>query len=106
MTQRVAVGEITRAYERVINAAHQRGIRVVIATLTPHSVRPADRAAINRWIRGHRHRVEGVLGFGELMQNPLAPSTWKQRYNAGDQTHPNALGMQAMADYVPLSVFR
>lgn len=106
LTQRVPVGEITRAYERVIDTARQRGIRVVIATLTPHSVRPSDRAAINRWIRRHRHRVDGILGFGELMQNSLAPSTWKQRYNAGDQTHPNALGMKAMADYVPLSVFR
>lgn len=102
----VPTDKVVGAYARIVEEAHRRGIRVVISTLTPHTVNRVDRGVVNRWIHRNGYRFDGVLGFGELMQNPLLPWTWKQRYNAGDQTHPNPLGMKAIADSVPLGVFR
>ena len=102
----VPTEKIVGAYDHIVAEAHRRGIRVVISTLTPHTVNGTERSAVNRWIRRNGFRFDGVLGFGEVVQNPLVPWTWKQRYSAGDQTHPNPLGLKAMADSVPLGVFR
>lgn len=113
----VAATRIEAAYERILAAAHQHGIRVLISTLTPtagkvsnehadYATLAGTRDQVDRWIVSHRAPFDGVLHLGEVVENPLAPQTWNPAYGAGDQTHPNPLGLKVMADSIPLRLFR
>jgi hypothetical protein len=43
-----------------------------------------------------------VLRFATVVANPLDPELWNPLDTVGDQLHPNPLGLQVMADSVPL----
>jgi lysophospholipase L1-like esterase len=113
----VTAAGLERAYRQILLAAHQRGIRVLISTLTPtagkvsnehmdYATLAGTRDQVDHWIADHRSSFDGVLHFGEVVEDPLAPQTWNPAYSAGDQTHPNPLGLKVMADSIPLSLFR
>ncbi len=113
--QGVAPADIIEGYKTIIRAAHARGIRVVMATMTPSAGGFASsptyaqligtRNALNAWIRNHASTFEGVVPFSEAVQNPLNRAFWRASFMY-DQTHPNPLGMKAMADSIPLGVIK
>jgi hypothetical protein len=47
-----------------------------------------------------------VINFASVVANPADPDLWNPIYNSGDQLHPNQLGLKAMADSIPLDLFR
>lgn len=112
----VSAKRIEAAYLKILRAAHERDVRVLISTLTPtygaaasgldYTTNAPARDQVNQWIERHRHRFGGVLHFGTVVADPLAPNTWNPAYTIGDQLHPNPVGLEVMADSIPLRLFR
>jgi lysophospholipase L1-like esterase len=64
------------------------------------------RTLVNQWIEQHAHWFDGVLHFGEAVQEAQAPQFWNPALTIGDQTHPNPLGHEVMANSIPLDLFK
>ena len=104
------IGGLTQLAER----AHERGLRIYIATLTPFTgtvfkdyysdEKEARRQAINAWIRGQAV-FDGVIDFEKATEDPAAPGHLLQAYDHGDHLHPNSIGTAAMAAAIPLDLF-
>ncbi|MGC1783380.1 MAG: SGNH/GDSL hydrolase family protein [Acidobacteriaceae bacterium] len=91
--------------------AHQHGMRVFGATLTPYEdcgyYSPAGeqvREAVNQWIRTSRV-FDGVIDFDKAVRDPQRPLRFLPQYNSGDDLHPNDAGYKAMANAIDLSLF-
>ncbi len=108
--------QIEAAYLKIVAAAHNRGIRIIISTITPmfgnvtggddYTTNSAVRNQVNSWILGHQSVFDGVLNFAKLVENPLDPNMWNPALTIGDQLHPNPLGLQLMASSIPLDLFK
>jgi lysophospholipase L1-like esterase len=97
---------LLRGYQRLIAQAHQRGIRIYGATLTPASLPPereAIRAAVNDSIRSSR-AFDGVIDFDQALRDPAHPIVLQRRFDSGDHIHPSDAGYAAMAAAVPIDV--
>jgi lysophospholipase L1-like esterase len=111
--RRALVANLIAAYTRMIQRARARGIKAIGATLLPYGgseYRPgaaaeADRQALNAWIRAPGH-FDAVLDFDAVMRDPAAPTRLRRAYDSGDGLHPSAAGYRAMAEAVPLALFR
>jgi lysophospholipase L1-like esterase len=94
---------LVRGYQRLIAQAHQRGVKIYGATLTPASLPPereAIRTAVNQSIRESR-AFDGVIDFDEALRDPAHPTALQKRYDSGDHIHPSDAGYAAMAAAVP-----
>ena len=65
----------------------------------------AERLAVNRWIRTSGE-FDGVIDFDRAVRDSAQPLRMLPQYDSGDHLHPNDAGMQAMADAIPLRLFR
>lgn len=95
---------LVRGYQRLIAQAHQRGIKIYGATLTPASLPPereAIRTAVNESIRSSK-AFDGVIDFDQSLRDPARPSVLQRRYDSGDHIHPSDAGYAAMAAAVPM----
>jgi lysophospholipase L1-like esterase len=110
----VSVEDLIGGHRQLIARAHQAGLRAYGATIlpfkddtlgfyTPENER--KRAALNRWIRTGRE-YDAVIDFDAAMRDPADPLRLNPAYDSGDHLHPNDAGMAAMADAVPLRLFR
>lgn len=95
---------------QIIGRAHEHGIRVIGATLTPYQgaayASPqgeAVREAINTWIRSSG-AFDGVIDFAPVVADPTNPLTFAHEYNDRDHLHPNDAGYKAMADAIDLTL--
>ena len=94
--------------------AHQKGIRIHGATLTPFEgtifagyFTPAGetkRQIVNNFIRTSGE-YDAVIDFDAALRDPAAPTRMRAAFDVGDHLHPNDAGYQAMADAVDLSLF-
>jgi lysophospholipase L1-like esterase len=91
--------------------AHQHGIKVFGATLTPYLPTGYSspqgeqvRQAYNQWIRTSGV-FDGVIDFDKITQDPANPSTFLPAYDSGDHLHPGDAGYKAMGDAIDLSLF-
>jgi lysophospholipase L1-like esterase len=107
------VDRIIRAYRQMIARAHERGIKVIGATITPYAASgyyhpaarsEADRQAINAWIGGRGH-FDAVMDFDALIRDPGHPALMRKKYDSGDGLHPSDAGYRAMGEAVPLNLF-
>ncbi|WP_250532523.1 SGNH/GDSL hydrolase family protein [Caballeronia sp. AZ10_KS36] len=97
---------LLRGYQRLIAQAHQRGLKIYGATLTPASLPPereAIRTAVNASIRASR-AFDGVIDFDQALRDPARPSALQRRFDSGDNIHPSDAGYAAMAAAVPMDV--
>jgi lysophospholipase L1-like esterase len=97
---------LLRGYQRLIAQAHQRGIKIYGATLTPASLPPereAIRTAVNASLRSSR-AFEGVIDFDEALRDPSRPSVLQRQYDSGDHIQPSDAGYAAMAAAVPVEL--
>ena len=103
----VSADDIIFGLKQVVDRAHERGIVVFGATLTPFDRQPpspareAKRQAINAWIR-YGGAFDGVIDFASALADPLDPARLAPAYDSGDHLHPNAAGYRAMAGAVSL----
>ena len=101
------------ALSQVTKRAHERGIKVIGATIMPYggsgyyhpdAANEADRGAVNAWIRARGH-VDDVIDFDALMRDPAHPNRLKKEFDSGDGLHPSPAGYRFMGTIVPLSLF-
>ena len=105
------VAGLIAGYRQVIARAHERGIRVVGATILPcggtkvyrsDADADADRQAVNAWIRTSG-AFDAVIDFDAVTRDPAHPERLLPAYDSGDQLHPSAAGYKAMGQAVPLA---
>jgi lysophospholipase L1-like esterase len=109
------VDDLIAGYRQLIARAHAKGIAIYGGTLTPFEgtvfpgyYTPAKeqiRQAVNNWIRSS-DEFDGVIDFERAVRDPSHPTRMLPAYDSGDHLHPNDLGMQAMANAIPLQLFR
>jgi lysophospholipase L1-like esterase len=111
-TTPVTPEDMIAGYRQLIARARARGIGVIGGTLLPFegagtysAEKEQLRRAVNAWIRTH-DEFDGVIDFDRALRDPVRPSRLLPAYDSGDHLHPNDLGYQAMANEVPLSLFR
>ncbi|MFL6674839.1 MAG: SGNH/GDSL hydrolase family protein [Massilia sp.] len=107
--------DLIAGYRRLIARAHAKGIAAYGATLTPFEgtvfpgyYTPAKelvRQAVNKWIR-NSGEFDAVLDFDGAIRDPSHPARMLPAYDRGDHLHPNERGMQALAEAIPLELFR
>lgn len=104
--------DLILAYQQIIQRAHDHGILVYGATITPFEgcfyyseEGEADRQAINQWIRSSQS-FDAVIDFDAALRDPNDPLRLSTAYDSGDHLHLNPAGYQAMAQTVDLKLFK
>jgi hypothetical protein len=88
--------------------ARSQGVRVFGATITPRSdagwtsTMEAARETINHWIRTSGADNGGVFDFDAVLRSPTDAHALAPQYDSGDHVHPNALGLRALGESIPL----
>ena len=113
-SQIVSADDIIAAHRQLIARAHQKGIRIYGATLTPFEgtifagyFTPAGetkRQIVNNFIRTSGE-YDAVIDFDAALRDRAAPTRMRAAFDVGDHLHPNDAGYKAMADAVDLSLF-
>jgi lysophospholipase L1-like esterase len=107
------VEHVIAAYQQIIERAHENGLRVYGATITPYvgsgyyhpgPLSEADRQVVNSWIRAEGH-FDAVIDFDAVVRDPEHPDRLLPAYDCGDHLHPGPAGYKAMGEAVPLSLF-
>lgn len=108
----VSAQDLIAGLQQIIERAHEHGIRVFGATLTPFEGADyfsadgeATRQSVNQWIRTSG-AFDSVFDFDAAVRDPSHPSEFRQDYQSGDHLHPSAAGYKAMADAINLSLLR
>jgi lysophospholipase L1-like esterase len=108
----VSADDIIYGLHQLADRAHERGLVVFGATLTPAGPRPpytpeleAKRVAVNTWIR-ESGVFDGVIDFDAATRDPNDPKRMLKAYDSGDHLHPGDAGYKAMADAIDLTIFR
>jgi lysophospholipase L1-like esterase len=109
-TEPVTAEALEAADTQIIARAHEHGIRVIGATLTPYQgasyASPsgeAAREAVNTWIKTSG-AFDAVIDFAPVVADAANPLTFAKAYNDRDHLHPNDAGYKAMGDAVDLGV--
>jgi lysophospholipase L1-like esterase len=109
--------DIIDGYEQLIARAHAHGIRIIGATLTPFEVafhgtplegyyspeKEQKREDVNKWIRTSG-AFDAVIDFDAVVRDPQNPKKIQQKFNKGDDLHPNDAGYAAMAESIDLKL--
>jgi len=102
---------LVAGYRQLIARAHSRGLKVLVATITPYEGASyyspegeSIREALNTWIRSS-HEADGVLDFDAAMRDPLKPSQIRDGYHAGDHLHGSDAGYRAMVAVIDPALF-
>ncbi len=107
-------GDLTQRLEegiaQIAAQAHQHGLQVIGATLTPYQgcgyysdAGNEVRNAVNEWIRTSPI-FDGVADFDKAVRDPQNPQHFAAQYDSGDHLHPKDAGYQAMAAAIDLSL--
>ncbi len=100
------------AYEKMIGQAHEKGIKVYGATITPfkkssyyRSYRDAARNFINDWIRTSG-KFDAVIDLDKVIRDPNDPAMLLTEAQTGDFLHPNELGYKLFGEAVDRALFK
>jgi lysophospholipase L1-like esterase len=111
LSDNVTAQQLEFGLKQIADAAHQHGIKVIGATLTPSCAAtcvfpPGEqvREAVNDWIRTSG-TFDGVADFDKAARDPQNPTRFNPAYDSGDHLHPNDAGYNAMAGSIDLSLF-
>jgi lysophospholipase L1-like esterase len=99
------------AYERMIDLAHAKGIKVYGATILPFgksfyyaNYRETARDVVNNWIRTSG-RFDAFIDFDKALQNPEDTLSILPIAQSGDFLHPNEIGYKMMGEAIDLNLF-
>ncbi|MDQ2667086.1 MAG: SGNH/GDSL hydrolase family protein [Gemmatimonadota bacterium] len=108
----VTADDIIFGYRQLIMRAHERGVKIIGATLTPASPRasftPAleeRRATVNAFVRSSGE-FDGVIDFDAITRDPANPLQFLPKYDSRDHLHPGDIGYRAMGEAIDLMLFR
>ncbi len=101
---------IIAGLNQIVERAHERGLTIYGATLTPAgqlatSIREQNRQAVNAWIRTSG-KFDAVIDFDVATRDPSNPTFFLPIYDSGDHLHPNDVGYQAMGNAIDLRLFK
>jgi lysophospholipase L1-like esterase len=104
--------DLIAAHRQIVERAHERGLKIYGATLTPFeganyftAEGEAKRKALNEWIRTGRV-YDAVFDFDAAVRDPSHPERVQARFDPGDHLHLNAAGYEALANSIDLKLFR
>lgn len=109
--------DIIAGLKQMIERAHEHGIKVIGATLTPFEGEAQSsrgyftpekgkiRDAVNEWIRTSK-TFDGIVDFDKAVRDPQHPTHILAAYDSGDQLHPSDAGYKAMGEAIDLNLFR
>ena len=115
--ENVKAEDIIAGLQQLAARAHEAGIKVVGATLTPFEGEAQSsrgyyapekekvRAAVNDWIRSGK-AFDAVIDFDKAVRDPANPNIIAKAFDSGDSLHPCDAGYKAMGDAVDLGLFR
>jgi lysophospholipase L1-like esterase len=110
--------DLIKMYQMIIDRAHLQDIRIFGATLTPfkHAFKGINnlegyysdeknkaREEVNEWTRTSG-AFDGIIDFDKVIRDPARVDYMLDKYNSGDNLHPNDLGYKAMADAIDLKL--
>jgi lysophospholipase L1-like esterase len=114
-SETVSADDIIAGLKQMIERAHERGLKIFGATLTPFEgtvfkdyfspEKEVKRKAINQWIRTSK-AFDGVIDFEKAVRDPAHPDRMLATYDGGDHLHPGDAGYKAMGEAVDLSLFK
>ncbi len=113
-SEKVTAEDVIGGHRQLIARAHAQGVRIYGGTILPFKgdtfgfYSPENEAArqqVNQWIRTSGE-YDGVIDFDRAMRDPADAERLRPAYDSGDHLHPNDAGMAAMAEAVPLRLFR
>ena len=106
--------EIVEGLRTILAEARRRGVKVIVATLTPSfgatgddggsTLNEGQRQPINDWVLTSGE-PDGVIDFNAAVRVGLSPDMWLPALTV-DFLHPNPLGLMVMANAIPLDVLR
>ena len=115
MSQQVTAEEVEQGLAQMIARCHEKGLKIFGATLTPFEgtiykgyfspEKELKRKAINEWIRSS-NAFDGVIDFDKAVRDPDHPYRFLPAYDGGDHLHPSDAGYKAMANAIPLTLFK
>ncbi|WP_434445722.1 SGNH/GDSL hydrolase family protein [Lentzea sp. E54] len=98
--------KIIAALRQIAQRSHDRGLRVIGATITPFKgwnsyteELESVRQAVNAFIRTSDD-FDAVVDFDEVIRDPADPQRIRPDYDEGDHLHPGDKGFEAMAKAV------
>lgn len=107
------LAQVEAAMAQIVVRAHEHGILVYGATLTPYlgsdyyhpkAASEADRVALNAWMR-ESHTFDDTIDFDAAVRNPEKPDHMLPAADSGDHLHPGPEGYRRMGDAIPLKLF-
>ena len=114
-SETVSAEDLIAGLKQMIERAHEKGIKIFGATLTPFEgalnsdyftpEKEAKRKAINEWIRTSR-AFDGVIDFEKAVRDPKNPSRVLPAFDSGDHLHPGDAGYKAMGEAIDLALFK
>jgi lysophospholipase L1-like esterase len=109
---KLTANDLEQGLAQLVARAHQHGIKVIGATLTPYKGAgyftengEQIRQAVNHWIQTSGV-FDGAIDFDKATADPANPLTFAPKYDSGDHLHPKDAGYAGMADSIDLSLFR
>jgi lysophospholipase L1-like esterase len=107
----VSAQQIIDGMKILIARAHEKGIKIWGATLTPkagsrffYAAGEVKRKAVNAWIRTSG-AFDVVVDFDQVLRDPARPDHLLLAFDSGDHIHPNDTGYKAMAAVIDLRLF-
>ncbi|MFE0381745.1 SGNH/GDSL hydrolase family protein [Streptomyces inhibens] len=101
--------EVIAGLGAIARRAHERGLRVVVATVGPCAGYPdctpavdARRQAVNAFVRGNGGAFDATLDFDAVLRDPQQPQRMLPAYDSGDHLHPGDTGLNALGESVNL----
>jgi lysophospholipase L1-like esterase len=112
VANKISADDIIYGLHQLADRAHDRGLVVFGATLTPAGPRPsfspeleAKRQAVNAFIRSSGV-FDAVIDFDAVTRDPSDPTRFLPAYDSGDHLHPGDAGYKAMGNAIDLTLFR
>jgi len=115
-SEAVTADDIIAGLTQMVQRAHENGIKVIGATLTPFEgeanikrgywtpEKAKTREAVNAWIRSGKG-FDGFVDFDKTLRDPANPNKILPAFDSGDQLHPSDAGYKTMGEAIPLSLF-
>ncbi len=100
-TNALTTDDVIEGLRQMIDRAHEHGISVIGATLTPFEGAAyfSDkgeivRSAVNTWIRTGG-AFDGLVDFDAVTRNPDHATQFRPEFDSGDHLHPNDAGYES-----------
>lgn len=108
----ITADQLIDGYRRIIDRAHQRGIKVIGLTVLPFEgagyyteAGEAIRMRVNEWIRTSG-AFDAVFDMEKVVADPSNPKRLDPALQRGDNLHPDGRGETRMGEAIPLDLFR